>query len=85
MSCSLHQHSNSLDMNSGPLSVLITRGLPRHAITHSGVLFVRLEDRDVSISMAKKASRVQSSMTLKVQNLRTPMMLSLLNQCSSYA
>jgi hypothetical protein len=34
-------------------------------------------DRDVSISMAK-ASRVQSSMTLKVRNLRSPIMLSLI-------
>lgn len=52
-------------------------GLPRQAITLSRVLIMRLEDRDVSISMAN-ASRVQSSMTLKVRNLRTPMMLSLI-------
>ena len=38
---------------------------------------MRLEDSEVSISMAK-ASRVQSSMTLKVRNLRTPMMQSLI-------
>ena len=67
----------TLEVNSGPLSVRITVGLPRHAITLSRVLIMRLEDRDVSISMAK-ASRVQSSMTLKVRNLRTPMMLSLI-------
>ena len=67
----------TLEVNSGPLSVRITVGLPRQAITLSRVLIMRLEDRDVSISMAK-ASRVQSSMTLKVRNLRTPMMLSLI-------
>ena len=52
-------------------------GLQRQAITLSRVLIMRLEDSEVSISMAK-ASRVQSSMTLKVRNLRTPMMLSLI-------
>ena len=52
-------------------------GLPRQSITLSRVLIMRLEDSEVSISMAK-ASRVQSSMTLKVRNLRTPMMLSLI-------
>ena len=67
----------TLEVNSGPLSVRITVGLPRQAITLSRVLIMRLEDSEVSISMAK-ASRVQSSMTLKVRNLRTPMMLSLI-------
>jgi len=43
----------------------------------SRVLIMRLEDSEVSISIAN-ASRVQSSMTLKVRNLRTPMMLSLI-------
>jgi len=77
ISCSLHHHSNSLEVNSGLLSVLMTWGLPRHAITLPRVLIMRLEDSEVSISMAK-ASRVQSSMTLKVRNLRTPKMLSLI-------
>ena len=45
--------------------------------TLSRVLIMRLEDKDVSISIAN-ASRVQTSMTLKVRNLRTPMMLSLI-------
>ena len=67
----------TLEVNSGPLSVRITVGLPRQAITLSRVLIMRLEDSEVSISMAN-ASRVQSSMTLKVRNLRTPMMLSLI-------
>ena len=55
----------------------MTWGLPRHAIILSRVLIMRLEDSEVSISMSK-ALRVQSSMTLKVRNLRTPMMLSLI-------
>ena len=51
----------TLEVNSGPLSVRIARDLPRHAIRISRVLTMRLEDRDVSISMAN-ASRVELSM-----------------------
>jgi len=83
ISCSLHHQSNSLDVNSGSLFVLMTRGLPRHAITLSRVLIMRLKDSEVSISMGN-ASRIQSSITLKIWNWRTPMMLSLINPCSSY-
>ena len=51
----------TLEVNSGPLSVRIARDLPRNAIRISRVLTMRLEDRDVSISMAN-ASRVELSM-----------------------
>lgn len=51
----------NLEVNSGPLSARITRDLPRHAIRISRVLTMRLEDSDVSISMAN-ASQVELSM-----------------------
>jgi len=55
----------TLEVNSGPLSVRITVGLPRQAITLSRVLIMRLEDSEVSISMANYLLVVRPSLLLR--------------------
>jgi hypothetical protein len=52
-------------------------GIPLSAVTFSNTRMIRRADREVSISMAR-ASREQSSITLKVRNFRFPTMLSLM-------
>ena len=74
---SLHQWSNSEDVNSGPLSVRTIVGVPRLLITFSKVRVIRLAESEVSTSIAK-ASREQSSITLNVRNFLLPTMLSLI-------
>ena len=61
MFCSLHHHSNSLEVNSGPLSVRITVGLPRQAITISRVLIMRLEASLQALLTGTPWSRTNSS------------------------
>ena len=54
------QSSNSFEVNSGPLSVLMAVGLPLFSMMRSKVLVTRLADREVSTSIAG-ASLLQSS------------------------
>ena len=70
MPWSAHQVVNTSPRNSGPLSVRSTSGKPRSAASCSNTRTRRALGSEVSISMAR-ASRVQSSRTLKVRN-RTP-------------
>lgn len=66
----LSAHSfSSLQMNSGPLSILTASGFPRHKMILFNSFTTRWPLIEVSIAIPK-ASRLKSSITLRVRNLR---------------
>ncbi len=73
----LHQSSKSLEVNSGPLSVIIVLGLALFLKMRSSLRIIHLDDSDVSISIAS-ATLEQSSITLKVLNFLISIRLSVL-------
>jgi hypothetical protein len=67
--CCSHQLRKCREVNSGPLSQRIDRGLPRWLITHSNTRVTRRLDKQLSTSMARH-SRVKPSSSVSARNPR---------------